>query len=124
MKRSKCDRTRSSIEHSACDRVMIHARSRARAHTKRRHCQARTDRMSEGKNLVGVDIGSSSIKVAQLKEGRKGYGLVRAGYAPLPPQSIVDGHVMNSQAVVEGLTRVFSEAKIKQKDVALSISGQ
>ncbi len=80
--------------------------------------------MSEGKNLVGVDIGSSSIKVCQLKEGRKGYGLIRAGYAPLPPQSIVDGHVMNSQAVVEGLGKVFSEAKIKQKDVALSISGQ
>jgi type IV pilus assembly protein PilM len=80
--------------------------------------------MSEGKNLVGVDIGSSSIKVCQLKEGRKGYGLVRAGYMPLPPQTIVDGHVMNSQAVVEGLQKVFSEAKIKQKEVALSISGQ
>src|SRR5580693_1345254 len=80
--------------------------------------------MSEGKNLVGVDIGSSSIKVCQLKEGRKGYGLVRAGYAPLPPQSIVDGHVMNAQAVTEGLERVFSEAKIRQKEVALSISGQ
>src|SRR5215470_3308813 len=80
--------------------------------------------MSEGKNLVGVDIGSSSIKVCQLKEGRKGYGLVRAGYAPLPPQSIVDGHVMNAQAVVEGLQKVFADAKIKQKEVALSISGQ
>src|SRR5690349_21003442 len=80
--------------------------------------------MSEGKNHVGVDIGSSSIKVAQLKEGRKGYGLIRAGYVPLPPQSIVDGHVMNSQAVVEGLQRVFAEAKVKQKEVALSISGQ
>jgi type IV pilus assembly protein PilM len=80
--------------------------------------------MAEGKNLVGVDIGSSSIKVCQLKEGRKGYGLMRVGYTPLPPQSIVDGHVMNSQAVVEGLGRAFSEAKIKQREVALSISGQ
>lgn len=80
--------------------------------------------MAEGKNLVGVDIGSSSIKVCQLKEGRKGYGLVRLGFTPLPAQSIVDGHVMNSQAVVEGLGRVFAEAKIRQKEVALSISGQ
>ena len=80
--------------------------------------------MSEGKNLVGVDIGSSSIKVCQVKEGRKGLGLIRAGYEPLPPQSIVDGHVMNSQAVIEGLSKVFSEAKIRQKEVALSISGQ
>ena len=80
--------------------------------------------MSEGKSLVGVDIGSSSIKVCQLRESRKGYGLLRIGFVPLPAQSIVDGHVMNSQAVVEGLTRAFSEAKIKQKEVALSISGQ
>ena len=27
--------------------------------------------MAEGKNLVGVDIGASSIKVVQLKESRK-----------------------------------------------------
>lgn len=80
--------------------------------------------MSEGKNLIGVDIGSSAIKVCQLKESRKGYGLVRLGYTPLPPQSIVDGHVMNAQAVVEGLGRVFAEAKIKQREIALSISGQ
>lgn len=38
--------------------------------------------MAEGKNLIGVDIGTSSIKVCQLREGRKGYGLVRVGYAP------------------------------------------
>jgi type IV pilus assembly protein PilM len=80
--------------------------------------------MAEGKNLVGVDIGSSSIKVCQLKEGRRGYGLVRLGMIPLPPQSIVDGHVMSSQAVVEGLGKVFAEARIRQKEVALSISGQ
>ena len=80
--------------------------------------------MSEGRNLVGVDIGSSSVKVCQLKEGRKGYGLYRAGFAQLPPQSIVDGHVMNSQAVVDALGKAFSDAKIRQRDVALSISGQ
>lgn len=80
--------------------------------------------MPEGKNLIGVDIGSSSIKVCQLKESRKAYGLVRLGFTPLPPQSIVDGHVMNAQAVVDGLGRAFAEAKIKQREVALSISGQ
>lgn len=80
--------------------------------------------MSEGKNLIGVDIGSSSIKVCQLRESRRGYGLMRLGFTPLPPQSIVDGHVMNTQAVIEGLGRAFSEAKIRQREVALSISGQ
>jgi len=80
--------------------------------------------MSEGNNLVGVDIGTSSIKVVQLKETRKGVGLIRFGYSALPPQTIVDGHIMNSQNVVEALNKIFSENKIKQRDVALSISGQ
>jgi type IV pilus assembly protein PilM len=78
--------------------------------------------MGEGKNLVGVDIGSSSIKVCDIKEGRKGARtLLRFAHHPLPGQSIVDGHIMNSGAVVEGLERLFH--KQRRKDVALRISG-
>jgi type IV pilus assembly protein PilM len=78
--------------------------------------------MSEGKHLVGVDIGSSSIKVCELKEGKKGArSLVRFGYHPLPAQTIVDGHVMSSSAVVEGLDKLFH--KQKNRDVALRVSG-
>lgn len=80
--------------------------------------------MSEGKPLVGVDLGATSIKVCQLKETRKGFGLVRLGYVPLEPQTIVDRHIMNAQAVVEALVRTFSENKIKQRDIAFSVSGQ
>lgn len=80
--------------------------------------------MAEGKNLVGVDIGSSAIKVCQLKESRKGLSLVKLGFEPLPPQTIIDGHVMNSGAVVEALSKVFREANVKSRDVALGVSGQ
>ncbi|MBK7396627.1 MAG: type IV pilus assembly protein PilM [Myxococcales bacterium] len=80
--------------------------------------------MAEGKNLVGVDIGSSSIKVCQLKETRKGLALVKLGFEPLPPQTIIDGHVMNTSAVVEALQKVFRDNGLKQKDVALGVSGQ
>lgn len=80
--------------------------------------------MAEGKNLVGVDIGTSSIKVCHIKESRKGYAMQRLGYAPLPPQTIVDGQVMDAGQVVESLGRIFTDNKIKQKDVALSVSGQ
>lgn len=80
--------------------------------------------MGEGKNLVGVDIGTSSIKVVQLKESRKGLGIQRLGYAPLGPQVIVDGQVMDARAVTETLQRAFQAAKIRQKEIALSVSGQ
>lgn len=80
--------------------------------------------MREGKNLVGVDIGTSSIKVCQLKQSRKGLLLTGFGYAPLPPQAIVDGQVMDASGVTEALSRVFRDAKIRQKEVAVSVSGQ
>ncbi len=80
--------------------------------------------MGEGKNLVGVDIGSASIKVCQVKDTKKGIGLLRFGYAPLAPSVIVDGQVMDAGAVTETLARVFHDAKIRQKECALSVSGQ
>jgi type IV pilus assembly protein PilM len=80
--------------------------------------------MAEGKNLVGVDIGASSIKVVQLKEARKSLQIVRWGYAQLPPQTIIDGHVMNSGAVTEALARIFHDSKIQQRDVAIGVYGQ
>jgi len=80
--------------------------------------------MAEGKNLVGVDIGASSIKVVQLREARKKLQVVRWGIAPLPPQTIIDGHVMNSGVVTEALARIFHDGKIQQKDVAISVYGQ
>lgn len=78
--------------------------------------------MSEGNNLVGVDVGSSSIKVAEIKEGRRGArSLVRFGYHPLPRETIVDGHIINSGAVVEGLQKLFHRSK--NREVALRVSG-
>ncbi|HLK38202.1 MAG TPA: type IV pilus assembly protein PilM [Polyangiaceae bacterium] len=80
--------------------------------------------MAEGKNLVGVDIGASSIKVVQLKEARKKLQVARWGWAQLPPQTIIDGHVMNSAAVTEAIGRIFHDAKIQQRDVAIGVYGQ
>ncbi|MCP4599489.1 MAG: type IV pilus assembly protein PilM [Proteobacteria bacterium] len=77
----------------------------------------------EGKNLVGVDIGTSSVKVVQVRESGKGIHLMKYGVEPLPPQSIVDGHVMNGGAVVDALSKIFKDLRISQRDVALSISG-
>ena len=80
--------------------------------------------MAEGKNLVGVDIGASAIKVVQLKQAKKGLSVIRYGYAPLPPQTIVDGHVMNAGIITEALLKIFTDQKIQQKDVAIGVYGQ
>lgn len=77
---------------------------------------------SEGKNLIGVDIGSSSIKVCEIREARGGARtLSRVGFHPLPAQTVVDGHVINASAVVEGLEKLFH--KVRRRNVALRASG-
>jgi len=75
------------------------------------------------KNCVGLDIGSNAIKAVQIKETKRGVQLINFGIEPVPPQSIVDGTVMNSAAVAGAISSLFSQLKIRQKDVGIAISG-
>lgn len=75
------------------------------------------------RQLVGLDIGSSAIKVAQLKESRGRYFLQKFGVKALEPEVIVDGTVMDEGRVVSAIGELFEEANVKNKHVAISISG-
>jgi type IV pilus assembly protein PilM len=79
--------------------------------------------MARGKNVVGLDIGSSAIKVVQLKETKRGLQLLNFGMAPLPPEAIVDGALMNSSAIVDTILELYARTRIKNKDVAIGIAG-
>lgn len=79
--------------------------------------------MAEGNYLVGVDIGSSSIKLCQLKDVRGKRTLTKFGYYPLPSQTVVDGRVVNTGAIVQGLNTLWSQLKLKRKEVSLAVSG-
>ncbi|MBI2375452.1 MAG: type IV pilus assembly protein PilM [Deltaproteobacteria bacterium] len=79
--------------------------------------------MAKGKLAVGLDIGSSSIKVCALKQSKRGYSLQAFGMVQLPPEAIVDGALMNASAVVDGIQELFAAQKIKHKEVATSVSG-
>lgn len=75
------------------------------------------------KNAVGVDIGSHSIKVCQLEEGSRGLYLKRFDVAPLPPQVIVEGAVMNFSQVQDKLRDLVNTNRLKGKPASLSIGG-
>ena len=82
--------------------------------------------ISREKNVVGLDVGSYSVKAVELRARKKGeepYELVKIGYEPLPHDAIVEGTIIDSAAVVETIRLVFEESKISTKDVAISISG-
>jgi type IV pilus assembly protein PilM len=79
--------------------------------------------MAKSKLAVGLDIGSSGVKLVQLKERKGGYALQAFGTAPLPPEAIVDGALMNSAAIVSAIQELVAQQKVKTKEVAIGVRG-
>ncbi|UCF68809.1 MAG: type IV pilus assembly protein PilM, partial [Acidobacteriota bacterium] len=77
------------------------------------------------KELVGLDIGDSSIKVAELRDlGRsRGYEVQSLTTESLPQEAIVDGTIMDAGLVVDTLRRIWSQQKIRNKRVATALTG-
>jgi type IV pilus assembly protein PilM len=78
---------------------------------------------SRSKSLVGLDIGSSAIKAVELKAAGRGYRVAAYGTEPLPPDSIVDGAIIDGAAVAEAVRRLFEGRGIRTREVAASLSG-
>jgi type IV pilus assembly protein PilM len=78
---------------------------------------------SRQKPLVGLDIGSSSVKAVELRKTKTGYELLMAGLEPLASDTVVDGAIMDALSVSDSITKIFSQRKIKTRNVATSVSG-
>ena len=75
------------------------------------------------KPVVGLDIGSSSVKVVELKKSRESYELVSVGLEPLSPETVVDGAIIDALTVSSSIDRIYTSQKVKNKNVATSVSG-
>ncbi len=67
-------------------------------------------------NIVGLDIGTSTIKVVQLLKFKEGYSLVKASIEEV-------GFNADEKVKLAALERLFKRAKISQKEVNVSIEG-
>jgi type IV pilus assembly protein PilM len=78
---------------------------------------------NRNRSLVGLDIGSNTVKAIELKPSGKTYRVSAIAVQPVPPDSIVDGSIIDSGAVTDSLGRMFSSKQFKGKEVAASLSG-
>jgi type IV pilus assembly protein PilM len=74
--------------------------------------------------MVGLDIGSSAIKVVRVETEAGNYTLKDFGTAELLPEAIVDGEIMDRQLVVETIQNLFESKHFTIKDVAAAVSGR
>ena len=75
------------------------------------------------KTIVGLDVGSSSIKAVELKKGRNGVEVVHLGLEPLAPDIVVDSMIVDSGTVSSAISKLFTDNQIKTKSVATAVSG-
>lgn len=75
------------------------------------------------KRLAALDIGSSSIKLAEIQDTAKGYVLRRFSQMPLARGAIIDGAVVEPKVLTATIRELYKQSGCKQKRVVTSLSG-
>ncbi len=76
-------------------------------------------------SLVGLDIGSHAVKVAELEsQSNKGHRLVNWGVSQPLGEAIVDGEIMDRQLVVDAISNLLETRGIQTRNVVAAVSGR
>jgi type IV pilus assembly protein PilM len=73
--------------------------------------------------LVGLDIGSHSIKLVEIEDTNKGKILRNFGIIGLPQEAIVEGAIKEMEIVSSAIKILYKNLRVKNKNVVTSISG-
>ena len=75
------------------------------------------------KTRIGVDVGSTAVRVAEVASGDVPV-VVRAAQVPLAPGAVEAGEVRQPEAVAEALRSLWSQSGVKGKQVYLGVGNQ
>ncbi|OQX10648.1 MAG: pilus assembly protein PilM [Desulfobacteraceae bacterium IS3] len=73
--------------------------------------------------IIGLDVGSRVLKVAEVTETKQGYELKKVGMNDIDAGLIEEGAIKNPEAVADAIRKLFKMYKIKGQNVAVSIGG-
>ena len=73
--------------------------------------------------LIGLDIGSRTIKAAQIVETKRGSTLNNFGSIDIAHGVIEEGAINNPETVAESIQQLLKSCGIKESNVAMSIGG-
>lgn len=75
------------------------------------------------KSTVGLDIGTSSVKLVKLDHTKSGYSVSAIGVREFPPEAIVADEIRDREAVIFNIQSLIDQTDPRIKDVVVSISG-
>lgn len=77
-----------------------------------------------GRKAVGLDIGTTSVRAAQLSWSKDRIELERFGQVALPIGAVRDGEVVDEEAVAAALRQLWSRSKFTTKKVIAGVANQ
>lgn len=72
-------------------------------------------------NFFGLDIGTTAIRVVQLRGGGSTKALVKYGYMPIDPKIAMSDAKADQQKVVQVVRELLDQARISTRDVAVGL---
>jgi type IV pilus assembly protein PilM len=73
--------------------------------------------------VIGLDIGSSSVKAVEVVPRGNGFELLHLGVAALPHDAIVEGAFLNASAIADAIREAIAKSGSRAKHVAAAVSG-
>ncbi|MFN8077495.1 MAG: type IV pilus assembly protein PilM [Kineosporiaceae bacterium] len=77
-----------------------------------------------GRTAIGLDIGTSVVRAAELSYGRNGITLERFGQVVLPEGAVREGEVVEDAAVADCLKQLWSATGFTHKKVVMGVANQ
>jgi type IV pilus assembly protein PilM len=77
-----------------------------------------------GRSAIGLDIGTSGVRAAELSFGKGGVTLEKFGQVALPEGAVRDGEVVNAPAVASAIKQLWSHTKFSGKKVVIGVANQ
>jgi type IV pilus assembly protein PilM len=76
-------------------------------------------------SLVGLDIGSHTIKAVELETAsNRNHRLINWGISQPLAEAIVDGEIMDRQLVTDAISNLLESRGVKSKNVVAAVSGR
>jgi type IV pilus assembly protein PilM len=76
------------------------------------------------RTAVGLDIGTSGVRAAEVSLAKRPAVLERFGQVALPPGTIRDGEVVDPDTVARAIRQLWATAKFSTKKVVLGVANQ
>jgi type IV pilus assembly protein PilM len=77
-----------------------------------------------GRTAIGLDIGTSVVRAAELSFGRGGVCLERFGQLVLPEGAVRDGEVVDEASVANALRELWAATRFSHKRVVMGVANQ